>query len=86
MHRSDLRLLSLLPFLNHKSEATSPFWPRDKTPRCDSRGGEQKAGRDMVEVSIHLREEGSVLSTYARLVQGISVYEKEVKTALEERR
>lgn len=39
MHRSDL-LLSLLslsfPSLNHKSEGTSPFWPRDKTPCCDS--------------------------------------------------
>lgn len=71
MHRSDLRL-SLLPSLNHKSEATSPFWPRDKTPRCDSQskwgGKKRKAGRDRVEISIHLWEEGCVLSTEARLV------------------
>lgn len=49
-------------------------------------GGKQKAGRDRVEISIHLREEGCVLSTEARLVQGISLYEKEVKMALKGRR
>lgn len=64
MHHSDLGLSLLCLSLNHKSKATSPFWPRDKTPCCDSQsknwGEKQKAGRDRLEISIHLREEGCV--------------------------
>lgn len=90
MDCSDLRLSLPFPSLNHKSEATFPFWPRDKTPRCDSQskwgGKKQKAGRDRVEISIHLKEEGCVLSTEARLLWEISVYEKEVKMAPKGRR
>lgn len=39
-------------------------------------GKKQKAGRDRVEISIHLREAGCVLSTEARLVEGMRGYEK----------
>lgn len=45
----------------------------------------QKAGRDRVEISIHLREVGCFLSAEATLAPGKSVYEKQDKNGPERR-
>jgi len=44
--------LSRLPSLNHKSEATSPFWPHDKTPRCDSQSTWGKESKRLEEIGL----------------------------------
>lgn len=71
MHRSDLCLsLSCLPLIINLRQVL-PFGLviRPHAVTAKANGGEkQKAGRDRVEVSIHLREEGCVLSTETRLV------------------
>ena len=45
------------------------------TAKENEGGAKQKAGRDRVDISIHLKEEGCVLSTEAILLKEISVYE-----------
>lgn len=70
MHRSDLRLsLSCLPLIINPRQLL-PFGLaiRPHAVTAKANGGERKAGRDRVEVSIHLREEGCILSTEARLL------------------
>lgn len=71
MHRSDLSVsLSCLPLIINPRQLL-PFGlairPHAVTAKANG-GKKQKAGRDRVEISIHLREAGCVLSTEGRLV------------------
>lgn len=78
MHCSDLCLSLSCPLLIINPSQLLPFGPAIRPHAVTAKakggwgrvgwGGVQKAGRDRVEVSIHLRGKGLVLSTEARLV------------------